>query len=396
MNSFAKIFLAFLVFALSFGLGALALYFSYQKVNAPPTTAEVYNYDFVSGTAEIRLPSNPNYDFLKVEDASNYSGDYCTFDKSNPENAFCQTYKNNNNVVEFSTVRSVCNGKVRVCADNKVFNTTSMSQLAINSGEVECGKTIQLDTFAGACETIINGERKCSNVHPPEDWLVFYTGDCPEQVISSCQDLSANRSQIEYGQTITYTVTKTGGDTTTYAKIKILNDQNQEMLGYSNRENDQYSHFVFGSSDTTVWALTPLESTMPAGRYNIYASVCQADGTCTDFWNNDCKFPLTIGSQTPPPSPMYCTSLSSSKVIPDRQDTLTFTCEGEGDSANYANFKILLNNVLLESKSFITLDSNKKANWIYQIPLDAEDGDYLVQCQICQDNQNCTQWGKVQ
>ncbi len=101
-----------------------------------------------------------------------------------------------------------------------------------------------------------------------------------------------------------------------------------------------------------------------------------------------------------PVTPLSCVNLSSSKLTPQRGDTVVYTCNGQGTNASYANFRILKNNeVISPSDSYVVLDGNKRANWSVNLPQNMAEGSYKVQCQICSDNSSsnqCTNWSLAQ
>jgi len=99
------------------------------------------------------------------------------------------------------------------------------------------------------------------------------------------------------------------------------------------------------------------------------------------------------------PEPMTCLDLNASKNIPQRGDVVTYTCSGSGEEASYANFRLLKGDVVVPPiGSYISLDSNKTANWSYTLSNNLEAGIYKVQCQICSGNTTesaCTNWAQA-
>jgi hypothetical protein len=112
------------------------------------------------------------------------TGGKCVIDKNNIENSYCQASYEGETPIAYSVVKSFCYGKHDNCNQNKTFNGTAGTSLRL--GPLYCNMTIQLDTFSGACETFEGDERKCDNVHPPEDYIVYYTGPCELNCFSDC------------------------------------------------------------------------------------------------------------------------------------------------------------------------------------------------------------------
>jgi len=114
--------------------------------------------------------------------------------------------------------------------------------------------------------------------------------------------------------------------------------------------------------------------------------------------------PTPTASPTPTPSatavPMSCLNLTTSKITPQRGDTVVYTCSGFGTEAAYANFRTLKDDqVISPFGSSIALDDNKRANWSLYIDPNMEAGNYKVQCQICVGNDinnRCTNWSLAQ
>jgi len=122
------------------------------------------------------------------EDATNPvpnpTGGKCVIDKNNIENSYCQASYEGETPIAYSVVKSFCYGKHDNCNQNKTFNGTAGTSLRL--GPLYCNMTIQLDTFSGACETFEGDERKCDNVNPPIDYIVYYTGPCQLSCFSDC------------------------------------------------------------------------------------------------------------------------------------------------------------------------------------------------------------------
>jgi len=110
--------------------------------------------------------------------------------------------------------------------------------------------------------------------------------------------------------------------------------------------------------------------------------------------------PTLTPTPTPTVVPMTCLDLTTSKINPQRGDTVTYTCSGHGTNAVYANFRTLRNDQIISPyESYVELDENKRANWSFYIRPDMEAGVYKVQCQICSGNNSssqCTTWSLAQ
>ena len=119
-------------------------------------------------------------------------------------------------------------------------------------------------------------------------------------------------------------------------------------------------------------------------------------------------------SQPPPPpssgSPTpnnICTGITPKTPTGQRGQTLTFTCTGTvEDQDHVADFRVkyraygssTFNDVTLKSKIANTgTTANAKFVYSYPVPDSALNGDYLVECRICNPSQSeCTVWGKAQ
>ena len=122
------------------------------------------------------------------EDSSNPvpnpTGGKCVIDKNNIENSYCEASYSGTTPIAYSAVRAFCYGKYDNCNQNKTFNNAGTTSMRL--GPLYCNMTIQVDTFSGACETFVGAERKCDNVHPPLDYIVYYTGPCELGCFSDC------------------------------------------------------------------------------------------------------------------------------------------------------------------------------------------------------------------
>jgi hypothetical protein len=135
-----------------------------------------------------------------------------------------------------------------------------------------------------------------------------------------------------------------------------------------------------------------------------YVNSCPADGHSYDpiegkaleSCNNSCGGDVIVER---PEQPLMCVNIGSNNT-PKRGQTVTFTCSGTGDGAAYANFQIYRDGVPVvndgsygeSSKSRVAL-VNGVASWNHTILMTAPDGTYIVKCQICTNQDACTQWG---
>jgi len=140
-----------------------------------------------------------------------------------------------------------------------------------------------------------------------------------------------------------------------------------------------------GQSGCTEFGIPACEANNICTTTGICAlDICFTNGfydstKCTDYC-----YPI-IPTPTPSPSPesSYCQNIVSSNNTPQRGDSVTYTCNGFGDSASFAIFTLSKDNIAISGSGNVDLDTNKSANWTISLDDNLEDGTYTVSCEIC-------------
>jgi glycosyl hydrolase family 42 (putative beta-galactosidase) len=120
----------------------------------------------------------------------------------------------------------------------------------------------------------------------------------PTPTQASCSNLIANSLQIDQGQSIIFTASGIGNT----VQFRVLDLQNNEILGLSNKDGDRFRQFSLNQNQMAAWILDTSQSQISDGTYKVQASICPQNpnrdtAPCSTFWNLNCTVEITIGEE---------------------------------------------------------------------------------------------------
>lgn len=270
-----------------------------------------------------------------------------------------------------------------------VSNTTLPVQNAhfiINNQTLEATKNATNPNLYQAQYTVPNNITSITikgEIQNPVDSAWITSAGCTAtvgpQLSYQCVDFKViNQSGVEIspasvkpGQVVTLQVSGTTNSVDfTRGEFKI---GTQVLQGTKSGANTfQYSNYTVGSTST------PIEASVfhPVANQSFTSASCQ---------------------ETLVPQVYACEDLTGTLAISRGSQLPPVTCKATGNAGIYARFRLLNpQGAALASSDKVNLNSNQ-AVWTadYTIPANAPAGNYLLQCQVCDNTDACSAWGSA-